>query len=265
MALLVAVRQAQPAPPRHPASRRRLRPSSASPRPRSASQARPGVGKRSASGQPSGVDDMPCMPAQLMPPAASGCGIRPQTKAMQARLRPGPPRRRRQVHETRHPRPPRRQRLGRCCAGQAHAHTRACLLMCVACLDHAGPHLPGVDQDSRCHGFHAQTGWVAWQQGTRWTACATPACNQRRALPLLGCPAPLHQRGAGVDVCAQYNGGCSADATCALTYASRSCACKLGFSGNGITCTREWVCMACWQLHMRLQAGCHWQWRQLNR
>ena len=39
------------------------------------------------------------------------------------------------------------------------------------------------------------------------------------------------------DECLTNNGGCHAQATCTNTPGSFSCACKLGYSGNGFDCT----------------------------
>lgn len=46
---------------------------------------------------------------------------------------------------------------------------------------------------------------------------------------------------ADINECAVDNGGCSANAECSNTPAgSRTCKCKTGFEGNGMTCTGEW-------------------------
>jgi len=40
-----------------------------------------------------------------------------------------------------------------------------------------------------------------------------------------------------VNECLTNNGGCHAQATCTNTIGSRTCACKTGYSGNGVSCT----------------------------
>ena len=40
-----------------------------------------------------------------------------------------------------------------------------------------------------------------------------------------------------INECLTNNGGCNSQATCTNTIGSRTCACNLGYSGNGITCT----------------------------
>lgn len=43
---------------------------------------------------------------------------------------------------------------------------------------------------------------------------------------------------ADINECAMDNGGCSINADCSNTPAgSRTCKCKSGFEGNGVTCT----------------------------
>lgn len=42
---------------------------------------------------------------------------------------------------------------------------------------------------------------------------------------------------ADYDKCAIDNGGCSPDAVCTDTPTTRTCACKPGYTGDGITCT----------------------------
>lgn len=39
-----------------------------------------------------------------------------------------------------------------------------------------------------------------------------------------------------IDECQTANGGCSAAATCANTLGSRTCTCKVGYAGDGVTC-----------------------------
>ena len=39
-----------------------------------------------------------------------------------------------------------------------------------------------------------------------------------------------------VDECATNNGGCSVHAVCTNTVGSRTCKCKAGYSGDGVTC-----------------------------
>ena len=39
-----------------------------------------------------------------------------------------------------------------------------------------------------------------------------------------------------VDECATNNGGCSIHAMCTNTVGSRTCKCKAGYSGDGVTC-----------------------------
>ena len=53
---------------------------------------------------------------------------------------------------------------------------------------------------------------------------------------------------ADVNECATNNGGCSPYATCTNTPGNRTCACNAGYSGNGVTCTGEWACSACFHV-----------------
>ena len=39
-----------------------------------------------------------------------------------------------------------------------------------------------------------------------------------------------------IDECASSNGGCHANADCTNNAGSRTCKCKSGFSGDGISC-----------------------------
>jgi hypothetical protein len=47
-----------------------------------------------------------------------------------------------------------------------------------------------------------------------------------------------------IDECATSNGGCSVDATCTNGAGTFSCACKPGFTGNGVTCQACTTCAA---------------------
>jgi hypothetical protein len=50
---------------------------------------------------------------------------------------------------------------------------------------------------------------------------------------------------ADINECATSNGGCSAEATCTNTPGSRTCACKPGFFGDGVSCTSEFAYHEC--------------------
>ena len=41
------------------------------------------------------------------------------------------------------------------------------------------------------------------------------------------------------DECLSANGGCHINATCTNSFGGRTCTCKSGFSGNGISCASK--------------------------
>ena len=43
--------------------------------------------------------------------------------------------------------------------------------------------------------------------------------------------------GVDIDECAANNGGCSTNADCINTIGSFTCACKVGYAGDGVNCT----------------------------
>jgi len=69
-------------------------------------------------------------------------------------------------------------------------------------------------------------------------AHGTPACLGGNCRPA-GCDAGYRATSGGcvdVDECATANGGCSPDATCTNTDGGRTCVCKDGFAGDGVSC-----------------------------
>ena len=46
----------------------------------------------------------------------------------------------------------------------------------------------------------------------------------------------LNQKSTDINECLTNNGGCSSNAKCTNTAGSRTCACKAGYSGDGVTC-----------------------------
>ncbi len=59
-------------------------------------------------------------------------------------------------------------------------------------------------------------------------ACRPASCDAGYRATSAGC--------ADIDECASDHGGCSLDATCTNTDGGRTCACRDGFSGDGVTC-----------------------------
>jgi len=68
------------------------------------------------------------------------------------------------------------------------------------------------------------------------------------------------------NACLNHNGGCSANAACSMTSGGRTCTCKSGYSGDGITCTStnpntcdpNIICLSnadCFSCHGRCYSG----------
>ncbi len=76
-----------------------------------------------------------------------------------------------------------------------------------------------------------------------------PACGANATCQGTACVCDAgYQMAAGVcadiDECATANGGCAADAVCFNTPGARTCACRAGFLGDGLTCAPVWTLQA---------------------